>query len=110
MGGGGIWEWGLFNLEKTMVSVLQNELEYEVEKLKYTSVSEAFSNPKHGLFHITVFSERSQGRGHAAEDQNQIRTFTGSGSFAAENKKISRWRFALDKNFLPWLVGKSTIR
>ena len=108
--GEGIWEWGLFNLEKTMVSVLQNELEYEVEKLKYTSVSEAFSNRKHGLFHITVFSERSQGRGHAAEDQNQIRTFTGSGSFGAENKKISRSRFALDKNFLAWLVGKSTIR
>ena len=72
-----------------MVSVLQNELEYEVEKLKYTSVSEAFSNRKHGLFHITVFSERSQGRGHADEDQNQIRTFTGSGSFAAENKNLS---------------------
>ena len=74
--GGGIWEWSLFNLEKTMVSVLQNELEYEVEKLKNTSVSGAFSNRKHGLFHITVFSERSQGRGHAAEDQNQIRTFS----------------------------------
>ena len=77
MGGGGlIWEWGFFNLEKTMASVLQNELEYEVEKLKYTSVSGAFSNRKHSLFHITVFSERSQGRGHAAEDQNQIRTFS----------------------------------
>ena len=75
-GGGLIWAWGLFILEKTMVSVLQNELEYEVEKLKYTSVSGAFSNRKHGLFHITVFSERSQGRGHAAEDQNQIRTFS----------------------------------
>ena len=27
--------WGLFNLETTMVSVLQNRLEYKVEKLKY---------------------------------------------------------------------------
>ena len=26
---------GLFNLETTMVSVLQNRLEYKVEKLKY---------------------------------------------------------------------------
>ena len=26
---------GLFNLEKTMVSVLHKELEYKVEKLKY---------------------------------------------------------------------------
>ena len=44
-------EEGLFNLEKTMVSVLHKELEYKVEKLK---------NKKVG--------------GHAAEDQNQIRT------------------------------------
>ena len=28
-------DWGLFNLEKTMVSVLNKELEYKVEKLKY---------------------------------------------------------------------------
>ena len=42
---------GLFNLEKTVVSVLHKELEYKVEKLK---------NKKVG--------------GHAAEDQNQIRT------------------------------------
>ena len=41
----------LFNLEKTMVSVLHKELEYKVEKLKCKKV-----------------------RGHAAEDQNQIRT------------------------------------
>ena len=50
-GGGLKREGGLFNLEKTMVSVLHNELEYKVEKLK---------NKKVG--------------GHAAEDQNQIRT------------------------------------
>ena len=42
---------GLFNLEKTMVSVLHKELEQKVEKLK---------NKRDG--------------GHAAEDQNQIRT------------------------------------
>ena len=49
-----IWEeGGLFNLEKTMVSVLHKELEYKVEKLK---------NKKVG--------------GHAAEDQNQIRTYS----------------------------------
>ena len=48
-GGGGLIETGgLFNLEKTMVSVLQKKLEYKVEKLK---------NKKVG--------------GHAAEDQNQ---------------------------------------
>ena len=47
MGGGG----GLFNLDTTMVSVLHKELEYKVEKLKYKKVG-----------------------GHAAEDQNQIRT------------------------------------
>ena len=46
-----IWEGGLFNLEKMMVSVLHKELECKVEKLKYKKV-----------------------RGHAAEDQNQIRT------------------------------------
>ena len=35
-GGGGLFErGGLFNLETTMVSVLQNRLEYKVEKLKY---------------------------------------------------------------------------
>ena len=42
---------GLFNLEKMMVLVLHKELEYKVEKLKYRKVE-----------------------GHAAEDQNQIRT------------------------------------
>ena len=42
---------GLFNLEKIMVSVLHKELGYIVEKLK---------NKKVG--------------GHAAKDQNQIRT------------------------------------
>ena len=42
---------GLFNLEKTMVSVLHRELEYKAETLK---------NKKVG--------------GHAAEDQNQIGT------------------------------------
>ena len=47
MRGGG----GFFNLKKTMVSVLHKELEHKVEKLK---------NKKAG--------------GHAAEDQNQIRT------------------------------------
>ena len=41
----------LFHLEKTMVSVLHRELEYKVEKLKYKKVG-----------------------GHAAEDQNQVRT------------------------------------
>ena len=42
---------GLFNLEKSVASVLHKELEQKVEKLK---------NKKDG--------------GHAAEDQNQIRT------------------------------------
>ena len=42
---------GLSNSEKTMVSVLHKELEYEVEKLKYKKFL-----------------------GHEAEDQNQIRT------------------------------------
>ena len=28
-------DWGLFNLEETMVSVLHEELQYKVEKLKY---------------------------------------------------------------------------
>ena len=53
MGGGGLLEKrrGLFNLEKTMVSVLHKELGYKVEKLK---------NKKVG--------------GHAAKDQNQIQT------------------------------------
>ena len=41
---------GLFNLKKTMVSVLTKDLKYQVEKLK---------NKKVG--------------GHAAEDQNQYR-------------------------------------
>ena len=49
--GGLVEGWGgLFNLEKTMVSVLHEELEYKVEKLKNK-----------------VF-------GHAVEDQNQIQT------------------------------------
>ena len=30
-----IWEGGLFNVETTMVSVLREELEYKVDKLKY---------------------------------------------------------------------------
>ena len=49
-----IWEGGggLFNVEKTIVSVLHKELEYKEEKLEYSKVG-----------------------GHAAEDQNQIRTF-----------------------------------
>ena len=52
LGGGGLIETGgLFNLEKAVASVLHKELEYKVEKLK---------NKKVG--------------GHAAEDQNQIRT------------------------------------
>ena len=42
---------GLFNLGKTLVSVLHKELEYKVEKLKYKKVG-----------------------GQAVEDQNQIRT------------------------------------
>ena len=42
---------GLFNSEKMMVSVLHKELGYKVEKLKYKKIE-----------------------GHAAEDQNQIRT------------------------------------
>ena len=46
-----ISEGGLFNLEKTMVSVLRRELEYKVEKLNYKKVG-----------------------GHAAEDQHQVRT------------------------------------
>ena len=50
MGGGG-WLGGFFNLEKTIVSVLNKELEYKVEKLK---------NKKVG--------------GQAAEDRNQIWT------------------------------------
>ena len=42
---------GLFNLEKTTVSVLHEQLECKVEKLKYKKVG-----------------------GHAFEDQNQIKT------------------------------------
>ena len=49
--GGYLRDGGLFIVEKTMVSVLHKELEYKVEKLKYKKVG-----------------------GHAAEDQNQIRT------------------------------------
>ena len=41
----------LFNLEKTMIRVLQKDQEYEVEKLKYKRVA-----------------------GHAPEDQSQIPT------------------------------------
>ena len=52
VGGGGLIETGgLFNLETTMVSVLHKELEYKVEELKYKKVL-----------------------GHAAKDQNQIRS------------------------------------
>ena len=43
--------WGLFNLEKTMVSVLHEQLQSKVEKLKYKKVG-----------------------GHAFKDQNQIQT------------------------------------
>ena len=52
--GGLIWEGGgeLFNLEKTVVSVLHKDLEYKVDKLKYKKVG-----------------------GHAAEDQKQIWPF-----------------------------------
>ena len=52
-GGGGrlIETGGLFNLETTIVSVLHKELEYKVEELKYKKVL-----------------------GHAAKDQNQIRS------------------------------------
>ena len=42
---------GLFNLEKTMVSVIHKQLGYKVEKLKYKKVG-----------------------GRGVEDQNQIRT------------------------------------
>ena len=35
-------EGGLFNLEKTMVSVLQKEREYKVEKLTYKKVQLEF--------------------------------------------------------------------
>ena len=49
---GSLFERGsLSNSEKTMVSVLHKELEYEVEKLEYKKFL-----------------------GHEAEDQNQIRT------------------------------------
>ena len=41
----------LFNLEKTMIRVLQKDQEYEVEKLKYKRAA-----------------------GHAPEDQSQIST------------------------------------
>ena len=34
-GGGGGWGEGLFNLTKTIVSVLHKDLEYKVENLKY---------------------------------------------------------------------------
>ena len=47
-GGGGV-----FNLEKTMASVLHKDLQYNVDKLKYKKIG-----------------------GHAAEDQKQIRTFS----------------------------------
>ena len=47
-----IWGGGLFNLEKTIVSVLHKELQlYKTEKLKYKKVG-----------------------GHATKDQNEIRT------------------------------------
>ena len=51
-GGGGELhrDGGLFNLEKTMVSVLHKELEYKLGKFKYKKAG-----------------------GHAAEDQNLIR-------------------------------------
>ena len=37
-GGGLIWERGLFNLKKTMVSVLHKELGCKVEKFKYNTL------------------------------------------------------------------------
>ena len=49
--GGSYLRGGLFNLEKTIVTVLHKELEYKVKKLKYKKVG-----------------------GRAAEDQNQIQT------------------------------------
>ena len=53
-GGGGLIETGgLFNLEMTIVSVLHKEVEYKVEELKYKRVL-----------------------GHAAKDQNQVRSFS----------------------------------
>ena len=36
--GGRIWDWALFNLAKTIVSVLHKELEYKAEKLKYKNL------------------------------------------------------------------------
>ena len=54
-GGGHLIEVGsLFNVEKTMVSLLHKELEYKVEKLKYEKVGghaarDQKSNPK---FHL----------------------------------------------------------
>ena len=50
-GGGAYLTGGLTILEKMMVSVLHEELEYEVKRLEYNKVGS-----------------------HAAEDQNQIRT------------------------------------
>ena len=50
-GGGAYLRGGLFNLEKTMVSVLHKELGYKVAKFKYKKVGS-----------------------HGAEDQNQIWT------------------------------------
>ena len=44
---------GVFNLEKTMASVLHKDLQYNVDKLKYKKIG-----------------------GHAAEDQKQILTFS----------------------------------
>ena len=52
--GGLLLEGGLFNLETTIMSVLYKELEYKVEKLEYKIEQEVV--------------------GHAAADQNQIRT------------------------------------
>ena len=37
-GGGGLFERGLFNLEKTTVSVLHKKLGYKVAKFKYKKV------------------------------------------------------------------------
>ena len=62
--GGGLFErGGLFNLETTMVSVLQKRLEYKVEKLK---------SGAHQIWWAPAQVQEVLGR--AAEDKNQIRS------------------------------------
>ena len=48
---------GLFNLEKTMVSVLQKEREYKVEKLTYKKVQLEFMQLR-----VRIKSELSTGK------------------------------------------------